>query len=142
MPLMSNGRPHNAAAPSMQAVSKSAAPFPFFMRVESRALTATERNTVERMASAVSEAYRNQVPQLRVVGRCGCGKCPTIFFQVHRPGDQESEVCMFSGNDSYAGLVGVTLFEKQGQLSQLEYFSFDGHDPWQPPEPEYLQVQP
>jgi hypothetical protein len=121
-------------------MSNSPTNFPFFIPVETRKLTEIELKTVERMVSAQSVDFRNQVSKLRVVGRCGCGVCPTIFFLEHQFGDSEYDVCMFSGNDRFGGLVGVALMEKQGKLSQLEYFSIDGSNPWEPPNPEQLQI--
>lgn len=122
--------------------AKSSPAFPFFIPVEPRSLSAVERSTVELMASAAGEAYLGQVGGLKVVGRCGCGGCPIVFFREHRAQELESHLCMFSGKDRYGGLVGVTLYAKDGMLSQLEYFSVDGHDPWEPPEAEHLALQP
>ena len=103
---------------------------PFFAPTPSRPLTEVEQSVIERLAVELDEHYKSQLPRLVVVGRCGCSKCPTIFFQSHEPGDQERDLVSLVGQDSTGGLVAAVLLEKQGNLSQLEFYSVDGHDPW------------
>lgn len=113
--------------------------FPFFIPTEVRPLTEEERSVAERMLSDQAVEYKSQLPHLLVVGRCGCGVCPTIFFQPHVSGDRESDLVSYRGKDAEGGLVGVVLTEKEGVLSQLEFYSIDGHDPWSIPEVETLE---
>jgi hypothetical protein len=108
--------------------------FPFFAPVEPRALSEAERSVLERLAAGLDARYKAQLPGLLVVGRCGCGLCPTIFFRLHAEGDRERDVVSFAGRDSTGGLVAAVLLEKDGVLSQLEFYSIDGHDPWFVPE--------
>ncbi|BAU49496.1 hypothetical protein SVA_2948 [Sulfurifustis variabilis] len=49
-------------------------------------------------------AFEPQLSALEVVGRCGCGVCPIIFFQVHDAGDKEQEVAFYAGRDAGGGL--------------------------------------
>lgn len=123
----------------MLSKNSTESPYPYYIAVESRALTKIERETVRRIVANLDPATTEQVDGLMVVGRCGCGNCPTVFFQAHATGDKESAIHMLTGKDIFGGFVGVTLFEKNGQLSQLDYYSMDGHEPWQPPEPEVLE---
>ena len=104
--------------------------FPFYAPTEQRPLAATERRVLERLLEGASEQRRSEAKHLMVVGRCGCGECPTIFFEAHEEGDRETDVVSYAGRDAYGGLVGVVLLQKNGRLSQLEFFSIDGHDPW------------
>jgi len=83
---------------------------------------------MERLVNGLSENFKQQLPRLIVVGRCGCGNCPTIFFQVHLKGDQEQELLSFQGTDSKRNVVGVALFRKAGVLSQLEFYALSGAD--------------
>lgn len=108
--------------------------FPFFMSTEERSLTPVERDVIATIVSAEAPAFVNQIENLRVVGRCGCGNCPTIFFQFHDANDREQKIASYVGKDATGGLVGVLLWEKHDRLSQLEFYSLDGHDPWHIPE--------
>lgn len=107
--------------------------FPFFITTPVRDLTDLERATVLRLLESAEPEYREQVPRLRVVGRCGCGQCPTVFFEKNEPGTHEQDLCTYTGTDKEGGVVAAVLLQKHGRLSQLEYHSVDGHDPWYPP---------
>nr|WP_271009071.1 hypothetical protein [Paucibacter sp. B51] len=43
-----------------------------------------------------------------------------------------------AGKDEAGGLVAAVLVAKEGALSQLEFYSVDGHDPWGIPNVETL----
>ena len=94
------------------------------------------------MLSKVPPQFLPQLERLAVVGRCGCGECPTVFFQKHEVGDREQDLLHAVGRDETGGLVGAVLLEKAGLLSQLEFYSVDGHSPWRAPLAESLEVQP
>lgn len=113
--------------------------FPFFIPVQARPLTIAERGVLTRLLDRAPEIYRAQASHLMVVGRCGCGRCPTIFFEPSEVDDRETELVTCSGRDSENGLVAAVLLEKQGRLSQLEFYSIDGHDPWGIPDCETLE---
>ncbi len=105
-------------------------PFPYFTETEVRPLSTAEREVLARMVQGLSVSYQTQAKRLMVVGRCGCGKCPTVFFEPHVAGDREHELVSYQGSDAFGGVVGALLLEKDGRLSQLEFFSADGHEPW------------
>jgi hypothetical protein len=94
---------------------------------------------LERLVEGLPEHYRLQAKELQVVGRCGCGKCPIIFFEAHVQGDREGSLISYAGRDSTGGLVGAVLMDKNGRLSQLDFYSIDGHEPWHIPEAETLE---
>lgn len=123
---------------NMSSPSTPAPPFPYFLPVEPRALTALERAIVERITSQLDAEYRAQVPDLQVVGRCGCGNCPRIFFQPDVDGARYYDLVSFAGRDDAEGLVGVVLMESDGKLAQLDFFSVDDHEPWSVPDAESL----
>jgi hypothetical protein len=113
--------------------------FPFYVSTEVRALSAVERSIVLRLVPEKAPDFTRQLDQLVVVGRCGCGICPTVFFQHHDAESRERQVASYMGRDSSGGEVGAVLFENDGQLSQLEFYSVDGHEPYGPPEPASLR---
>ena len=120
-------------------LGKKAEPsFPFFIEKPVRALTDNERSVVARLLHDVQGSYAYQVPTLQVVGRCGCGRCPTIFFEKPLPGVSETDLSTYAGRDETEGLVAAVLLQSNGRLSQLEFYSIDGHDPWFAPRAEAL----
>lgn len=112
--------------------------FPFFTSVAVRPLTDVEREVVLKLLENQELSFQLQVPELKVVGRCGCGKCPTVFFLPDEPKVKDSDLVTYFGKDEYGGVVAAVLLQKAGQLSQLEFYSVDGHDPWSPPRAEML----
>lgn len=115
------------------------ASFPFFVSSDPRPLSAQERAIVERLLREQPPKYSEQAGALKVVGRCGCGVCPTVFFQQLEDGDREVDLVTMAGKDDSDGLVAAVLIEKEGALSQLEFYSVDGHDPWGIPNAETLE---
>ena len=114
--------------------------FPFFAPVDQRSLTPEERAVVECVITEAAPELLAALPDLRVVGRCGCEACPTVFFQSHEPSESEHEVASYAGKDESGGVVGVVLWEKHGKPSQLEFYSADGHDPWHIPSATTLEA--
>lgn len=120
-------------------MTHSSPSFPFFAPVESRPLSSDERAVLDRLLSSADAKYKRQVDALAVVGRCGCLVCPTIFFVPHNQGDVEQDLVSMIGLDA-TGPVGAVLTQKGGVLSQLEFYSVDGHDPWSMPDSQSLTL--
>jgi len=113
--------------------------FPFFVSTLPRELTTHEREVVKRLLEKAEPGYILQVEGLKVVGRCSCGQCPIVFFESHVPGVPEYDLSTYAGKDQEGGLVAAVLLQRQGRLSQLEFYSIDGHDPWYPPKAHDLE---
>jgi hypothetical protein len=103
--------------------------FPFFIPVEPRQPSLDERAVIDRLLFTAAPEYQQQARGLVVVGRCGCMTCPTIFFLPHEDGDVDQDLTSMIGADAM-GTVGAILMHKAGVLSQLEFYSADGHNPW------------
>ena len=114
-----------------------ASSMPFFIPY-TRGLNPDERSILQRILGEAAPEMLPQVEQLRVVGRCGCAGCPIVFFEAHHPGKRYGNIAVYSGRDASGGLVGVVPMESGGRLSQLDFFSIDGHEPWQIPDPSTL----
>ena len=115
---------------------------PFFIPIPARDLTALERATVLKLLEGRAPGFQAQVAHLQVVGRCGCGQCPTVFFAHHAQGTPYEDLASGSGPDSSGGTVTAVLMHTQGRLTQLEYYPADGHDPWCAPEAQDLNPLP
>ena len=53
-----------------------------------------ERELVKQLLRDAPVGNQQQFDNLRVVGRCGCGECPTIVFQIHQQYDAETVLVM------------------------------------------------
>ena len=73
--------------------------------------------------------WLNLIDKLKIIARCGCGKCPTVLFGFSF-GDMaktnESLLIDFDGKDKYGNLVGVSLFGNNEMPTELEFYSIDG----------------
>lgn len=94
---------------------------------ERRALTEEERAIIRRLVSAACPERIADADALEVFARCGCGKCPTIMFHATPETKKEAERVLadFQGGDARSGLVGIMLWERDGQFSELEAWSID-----------------
>jgi hypothetical protein len=120
-------------------MSHSGPKFPFFIPIPARSLNEREVAVVARLVKGQASRFAEQLGGLQVVGRCGCGACPTVFFLPHRQGDSEADLVTMAGKDNSGGLTAAVLLEKAGSLSQLEFYSVDGHEPWEVPDAESLE---
>lgn len=119
-------------------MAHSDASVPYFAATEPRALSFQERTVAERLLVGQPAEYTSQLAGLRVVGRCGCQACPTIFFIMPIAAAREHDLASLVGKDAANGLVGAVLMQREGRLSQLEFYSVDGHDPWSIPNADTL----
>ncbi|MDJ0758424.1 MAG: hypothetical protein QNJ19_03455 [Woeseiaceae bacterium] len=70
---------------------------------------------------------------LKIVARCGCGRCPTVLFgrsiEDEPITSRDSQPLMnCSGRAENGTLVGIGLFMKDGMPTELEAWSVDGGD--------------
>ncbi|MBC5764674.1 DUF6984 family protein [Ramlibacter albus] len=106
---------------------------PKFVEEPERPLTWEERALVEELLRGAPPGIASHISALRVVGRCGCGECPTVFFRRPAADAQGRRIASFTGTDDEEGITGVTLWQSRGQLAQLEFWSVDGHEPFSAP---------
>lgn len=98
-----------------------------------RELTDVERGLLQHVVASLAPIRSGEIDGLRVVARCGCGACPTIIFggkseSQPLPAMPFNELGTLFGRNREGVLVGVTLLERQGQLSELEAWSPEGGD--------------
>src|SRR6266403_5969237 len=91
-----------------------------------RELTAEERallrKLIEQTGTQRAELER-QVEQLKVVARCGCGKCPGVLFGFGQDDEPKTKagapIASLRGKASDGTDVGAYLHIYDGQLSEL-----------------------
>jgi len=98
-----------------------------------RALSAEERSLLTFLLEREAPARGAEVASLKVVARCGCGKCPTVLFGPTSDaepltGNPFTEVASYRGRNAQSVAVGVTLIERSGRLAELEAWSPEGPD--------------
>ena len=86
-------------------------------------LSSAERAVVVRLlqlAGLETSSFASQIPELRVVSRCRCGRASIDFMHVRPAATILVDAYGFtSGHDA----VGVLLWENRGHLSSLEIYS-------------------
>jgi hypothetical protein len=96
-----------------------------------RELTSEERDLVRFILEREAPQRLLELETLKVVARCGCGKCPTILFGSSLDAEPTTthpfdEVAEYYGRNSDGALVGVMLIDRDGMLSELEAYSLEG----------------
>jgi len=97
------------------------------LSVEEKALLSylLKREAPDRLADLVN---------LKVVARCGCGKCPTVLFGTSLSSEPitsrspSKEIASYRGRNAEGVEVGVVLSERKGQLAELEAWAPVGGD--------------
>ena len=84
------------------------------------------------------DPFLAQIPDLHVVGMCGCG-CPSIDFQVGGQDAVASIIADAEGNSPEGIAVGVMLWAREGRLSGLEVYDVEGDQQFRLPRPEMLK---
>jgi hypothetical protein len=96
----------------------------------SRELNSTEIEILQKILSQEKSSFRHKIQQLKVVARCGCGKCPTILFG-HNFEDEylANQKILFDyiGRTIENELVGISIFGNEKIISELEFYSPDGN---------------
>lgn len=100
-----------------------------------RDLTPQERALVRRLVEQTGErrlGLEAQIDNLKVVARCGCGRCPGVLFG--KQADEEPRVGPFKTVASLRGRtrdgvdVGAYLLVRDGELSELEAITWSGDE--------------
>ncbi|MBB3696683.1 hypothetical protein KMW28_23395 [Flammeovirga yaeyamensis] len=95
-----------------------------------RKLKAKEYNLLEHLFKLEAKHFLKTLPELVVIGRCGCGDdlCPTI--QLGFSGQTEiiyGEILIdYFGISNKGNLIGVSVLGNKNQPTELEFWSIDG----------------
>jgi hypothetical protein len=113
-----------------------------------RDLNSAERDLLRwvlKRSAAEPERYLEQIPRLRVVGRCGCG-CPTVDLALEgQPHSRDAVARLIAeaeGQSPEGISVGVLVFAKDEVLSVLEVYSVAGDALFSLPSPDALAPAP
>ena len=93
-----------------------------------RELNNEEKNLLEFLFSKEKPEWVELVKKLRVIGRCGCGNCPGVFFgiQDNDPIRSEESKIEYFGQDPNGEIIGIAINGTKDFPTELEVFSLDG----------------
>ena len=95
---------------------------------EKRELNFQEVEILNYLFSQEKPEWVSLLPKLKVIARCGCGECPTIFLgQTYDSEIQTGSVMIdYESRDQDGNLIGVSVFATKTEPTQLEFYSVDG----------------
>ena len=107
-----------------------AKPIPYCIP-DRRDLTEVEHTLLRYLLEHEAPQRLAELDSIKVVARCGCGKCPTILFGTAlesepRTGSPFTEIASYRGRNVEGVVVVAALIERNGQLAELEAWSPEG----------------
>jgi|TARA_B110000037_G_scaffold188099_1_gene219149 hypothetical protein len=95
---------------------------------DKRELTKSEIELLTYVFEKGKTEWTNLIENLKVIARCGCGKCPTIIFG--KTFDSEIQkgnlIIDYAGKGKNGELIGVSVFGTDQMPTELEFYSIDG----------------
>ncbi|KXX66945.1 hypothetical protein AVL50_29665 [Flammeovirga sp. SJP92] len=93
-----------------------------------RKLKDEEYKLLEHLLKTERKEFLNILPELVVIGRCGCGNCPTIQLGLNYESDiiHGKIIIDYYGLSKKGNLIGVSILGNEYQPSELEFWSIDG----------------
>ena len=72
--------------------------------------------------------WTNLIENLKIIARCGCGKCPTIIFGKKFESEiQKGDLIIdYAGKGTNGELIGISVFGTDQMPTELEFYSIDG----------------
>jgi hypothetical protein len=110
--------------------------------IQQRSATVEEQRLITWLLTHAAVApeprpFLEQVATLAVLGRCECG-CPSVDFAAEGQSGGASIVADAHGLSPEGPAVGVILWARDGRLSGLEVYDYEGAHPYSLPRPESL----
>ncbi|WP_405246157.1 hypothetical protein [Cellulophaga sp. Asnod2-G02] len=95
---------------------------------DKRELTKSEIEFLTYLFGKEKSEWTNLIGNLKVIARCGCGKCPTIIFG--KTFDSEIQngnlIIDYAGKGKNGELIGISVFGTDQMPTELEFYSIDG----------------
>ncbi len=72
--------------------------------------------------------WTNLIENLKVIARCGCGKCASIIFGKTFDSEIQKGSLMidYAGKGKNGELIGISVFGTYQMPTELEFYSIDG----------------
>jgi hypothetical protein len=95
---------------------------------DKRELTKSEIEFLTYLFEKEKSEWIKLIENLKVIARCGCGKCPTIIFG--KTFDSEIQkgnlIIDYAGKGKKGELIGISVFGTEQMPTELEFWSIDG----------------
>lgn len=95
---------------------------------DKRELTKFEIEFLTYLFEKEKSEWTNLIGNLKIIGRCGCGKCPTIIFG--KTFDSEIQkgdlIINYAGKGKNGELIGISVFGTDKMPTELEFYSISG----------------
>ena len=93
-----------------------------------RELTKSETEFLTYLFEKEKPEWNNLIGTLKVIARCGCGKCPTIIFGKTFDSEIQkgSLIIDYVGKSKNGKLIGISVFGIEQMPTELEFYSIDG----------------
>lgn len=95
---------------------------------DKRELTNSEIEFLIYLFGKEKSEWTNSIRNLKVIARCGCGKCPTIIFgKTFNSEIQNGNLIInYAGKGKKGELIGISVFGTDKMPTQLEFYSING----------------
>jgi len=96
-----------------------------------RELNEKEKELLRFMFSKEKPEWLSLINNLKIIARCGCGKCPTVLFGFSFDDEvktNQSLLIDYMGMGENGELIGVCLFGNNEMPCELEFWSIDGQN--------------
>ena len=93
-----------------------------------RELTKPEIEFLTYLFGKEKPEWTNLIENLKIIARCGCGKCPTIIFgKTFESKIQKGNLIIdYNGKGKNGELIGISVFGTDEMPTELEFYSIDG----------------
>jgi hypothetical protein len=93
-----------------------------------RELTKPEIEFLTYLFGKEKPEWTNLIENLKIIARCGCGKCPTIIFgKTFESKIQKGNLIIdYAGKGKNGELIGISVFGTDQIPTELEFYSIDG----------------
>ena len=95
-----------------------------------REVTHEEADLIWTMLERVAPQRHHEIATLKIIGRCGCGMCPTIIFGTSYdqklPSGILGEIAQYTGFNAQQLEVGIALIVRDDAISELEVWGMEG----------------
>ena len=95
---------------------------------DKRELSNSEIKFLTHLFEKEKSEWTNLIGNLKVIARCGCGKCPTIIFGKTLESEIQKGKLMidYVGKGENGELIGISVLGTNQMPTELEFYSIDG----------------
>lgn len=96
---------------------------------DKRELNDKEKKLLAFLFNKKKPEWLDIINKIKVIARCGCGKCPTVLFGISFEEETKTNQPLlidYMGTGKNGELIGVALFSNNKIPTELEFWSING----------------